>query len=73
MKLSATVFLLTGLGFSGLVLFSRRVMPRGSFTENTDTGTLFHSLFHSIIFSLGPLPKPLWRKTIQEFILLRQH
>lgn len=31
MKLSATVFRLSCLGFSGLVLFSRRVIVRGSF------------------------------------------
>lgn len=32
MMLSATVFRLRGLGFSGLVLFSKRVRVRGSFT-----------------------------------------
>lgn len=32
MKLSATVFRLSGLGFSGLALFSRRVRASGSFT-----------------------------------------
>lgn len=32
MKLSATVFRLSGLGLSGLVLFSKRVRVRGSFT-----------------------------------------
>lgn len=34
MKLSATVFRLSGLGFSGLVLFSRRVRVSGSFTRD---------------------------------------
>lgn len=34
-KLSATVFLLSGLGFSGLVLFSNRVRVRGSFKVET--------------------------------------
>lgn len=46
MKLSATVFRLSGLGFSGLVLFSRRVKVRGSFTKDRQhkNRLLYHSL-----------------------------
>lgn len=36
MKLSATVLRLSGLGFSGLVLFSKRVRASGSFTVDKE-------------------------------------
>lgn len=50
MKLSATVFRLTGLGFSGLVLFSKRVKVRGSFTKGRKHKN--RSLNHSIKYDL---------------------